>query len=398
MGIGTADSTGTTEGTYRTGATAPSTERPRRRSPGRLRLALLAGGIAVIVLLAGYTVYSLETTPPATLVVYTYDSLLGGSCGANTTAFEPFEAAYHVSLRFECPALGLASTLIAQKNAPVADLVVGLDEITGPQAEAAGVLVPYAPPGLANVSPGLLAGISTDHTVTPYEWGYLGIDSCPAFQASTGGANGHFSFPTVAANATWARNLIVEDPVIDPTGTEFLVWEIQFYEQVMHQGWTSFWTHVAPLMTNASSWSDAYYNDFTCQPRSPGMVVSYLTDPAADASLSPPVSISSSVSWWNGTAYGWKTIYGVGIVRGSPHLALDEAFVNFMLGGPLQSQLPTTEWEYPANTTVALPAIYADVPNWSMVHPLNAGVTPSQMAADLPGWLDTWQATVSPNG
>lgn len=395
MGIGRSDRNG---GSSATGTTPHSPGRPRRRSPGRLRTALLAGGIAVIVLLAGYTVYSVETTPHATLVVYTYDSLLGGSCGANTTAFQPFESAYHVTLQFECPPLGLAGALIAQKDAPVADLVVGLDEITGPQAEAAGVLLPYSPPGLANISPGLRADISTDGTVTPYEWGYLGIDACPAFDAATGGASAHFSFPTLAVNSTWARNLIVENPEIDPTGTEFLVWEIQFYEQVMHEGWTSFWTHVAPLMTNASSWSDAFYNDFTCQPRSPGLVVSYLTDPAAEASAVPPVNISSSVSWWNGTAYGWKTIYGVGIVRGSPHVALDEAFVNWMLGGELQSQLPTTEWMYPANSTVALPAIFADVPNSALVHPLNPGVTPTQMAEDLPGWLDTWQATVTPNG
>ncbi len=393
MGIGSTDSN---EENHGAGRPAPAPRHPR--SPGRLRSALLAGGIALVVLLAGYTIYSVESTPPATLLVYTYDSLLGGACGANTTAFRPFEAAYHVTLRFECPPNGLASTLIAEKSAPVADLVVGLDEITGPQAEAAGVLQPYTPPGLANVSPALVAGISTDHTVAPYEWGYLGIDSCPAFENATGGASAAFSFPTVAANATWARNLIVENPIVDPTGTEFLVWEIQFYSQVLHEGWTPFWTHVAPLVTNASSWSDAFYNDFTCQPHTPGMVVSYLTDPAADASLSPPVSISSSVSWWNGTAYGWKTIYGVGIVRGSHHLALDEAFENWMLSGALQSQLPTTEWMYPANTTVALPAIFADAPNPSLVQPLNAGVTPAQIAEELPGWLDTWQATVAPSG
>ncbi|MGI0053452.1 MAG: hypothetical protein ACREC5_01320 [Thermoplasmata archaeon] len=372
--------------------------RPPRRAPGRLRTGLLVAGIALVVLLAGYAVYAFESTPPATLVVYTYDSLLGGNCGANTSAFQPFESAHHITIRFECPAGSLASALIAEKDAPVADLVVGLNEITGPQAEAAGVLDPYQPPGLANVSPALAAAISTDGSVTPYEWGYLGIDSCPSFVTATGGASERWSFPQAAANLTWARNLIVENPVIDTTGEEFLVWEIQFYEQVLHENWTSFWSRIAPSMTDASSWSDAFYSDFTCARGTPGSVVSYVTDSAYGAAQSPPVPQPSSLSWWNGTAYGWKTIYGVGIVRGSAHLSLDKQFVNYLLSGPLQSQLPTTEWEYPANATIALPSVYGNVSNLSAVHALNDGVSPATIAVDISTWLDEWQATVDAAG
>ncbi|EQD27127.1 thiamine-binding periplasmic protein, partial [mine drainage metagenome] len=83
-------------------------------------------------------------------------------------------------------------------------------------------------------------------------------------------------------------------------------------------------------------------------------------------------------------------IYGIGIVAGTHHLALDQAFENWFLGGTVQELIPETEWEYPANSTVTLPAVYAAAPDPSTIVPLNNDTSPAQVAADLPGWITTW--------
>jgi thiamine transport system substrate-binding protein len=382
---------------------SPSTPLPPiRRRPGRLRLVVLVLAVGLVATIAGIGVYvALSSAGPTTLVIYTYPSLLGGNCGGNTTtALQPFASAHDVRIELDCEYPNLASALIAQKGSPGADLVIGLDEITAPQADAAGVLVPYTPPELANVSPTLVNELAPDHAATPYEWGYLGVDSCASFANATGGAVDQFQFPQFATNATWAKNLIVEDPTTDITGEEFLLWEIEYYTEVLHQNWTSWWSAVAPGMTTADNWGDAF-DEFTCAPGTPGVVVSYLNDPAYAAWAGTPGAFNSSVSWSNGTAYGWKTVYGIGIVAGSRHLTLDEEFVDWFLSGGLQSELPTTEWEYPANATIPVPAAYYGYAmNSSRVVALNADITGPEIVAGLDGsdghggWLDQWQAVV----
>jgi ABC-type thiamine transport system substrate-binding protein len=121
------------------------------------------------------------------------------------------------------------------------------------------------------------------------------------------------------------------------------------------------------------------------------MVVSYSTDPAYAAYYGAGGQFNSTVSWWNGTAYGWRTVYGVGIVSGSRHLTLDEEFENWLLSGTVQSLVPTNEWEYPANSTIPLPSVYAAALNPTGIVPLNDGTTPENVVGSLNGWLTTYQ-------
>lgn len=369
---------------------------PRRvRAPGRLGRAVTAAALAVVVVLAGVGValYVGSNLGEPTLVVYTYPSLFGGpGTPAFQAVFQPFEAAHHVRLDVEYPSGTLVSTLLAQANAPAADLVIGLDEITTPQAEAAGLLVPYTPPELANVPTELVNALSPDRGAVPYEWGYLAVDYTTEFAQATHGAVAHATFPDFANNASWAGQLLYEDPAVDITGEEFLVWQIEYYEHVLHENWTTFWTALLPHLgyKPAPDWGTAF-GQFTTPPGNPQMVVSYSTDPAYAAYYGPPNQFNATVSWWNGTAYGWQTVYGLGIVSGSRHLSLDEQFEQWFLSGAVQAEIPTSEWEYPANATVGLPPVYDAAVDPSTVVALNDATTPSAVADSLVGWVTMYQ-------
>ncbi|MGA7923209.1 MAG: thiamine ABC transporter substrate-binding protein [Thermoplasmata archaeon] len=372
----------------------------RRRTPGRLARMLLVVIVALVVVVAGFAVYSYEAARPPSgktlLTIYTYSSLFGGTCGPppNVTAavFAPFEAAHNVTIQLECPSGTLVSTLVAQKNSPGADLVVGLDEITAAQADASGVLVPYVSTQLSNITPGLVSEISPDHAVTPYEWGYLGIDYNASFFTSTHGAVAQSSFQNFSSNSSWARQLMIEDPETDITGEEFLIWEIEYYEQVLHtNNWMAFWQAVDPSIRVAQDWSTAF-SAFTTPPNNPQLVVSYTTDPAYAAFYGGPGAYNSTVSYTNGTYDGWKTVYGLGIVRGSSHLALDQDFINWFLSGTVQSEIPTNEWEYPANRTIPVPGVFRYAPNPAEFVTLNNGVNATALYSALANeWLPEWQ-------
>ncbi len=378
---------------------APVAERRHRRA-GRTGRILVAVGIALVLVLAGYATYAYLSSrpPPGTtrLTVLTYPSLFGGTnCASSalSAVLAPFEAAEHVVVTLVCPSGTLVNALLGGPSATSADVVIGLDEVTAPQAEADHLILPYAPPRLADVPPALTSELGPDHAVTPYEWGYLGIDFNASFDERTHGAVANSSFENFSANSSWASSLMIEDPATDITGEEFLLWEIAFYQSVLHADWTTWWKTVAPHLQTAPDWSTAF-SAFTTPPNSPPMVVSYTTDPAYAAAYGPAGAYNSTVTHWNGTAYGWRTVYGMGVVNGSAHVGLAEALIDFFLNGSVQSQIPTNEWEYPANATVPLPPVFAAAANISQVVPLNDAIGPAAIAANLTGpngWLSTWQ-------
>ena len=374
---------------------APARAAHRLRRPGSLGRLLTITAVAFVLVVAGIGVaeyLSTELGEP-TLVIYTYSSLFGGAGQpAFDAVFQAFANAHHVRVDVEYPTGTLVSTLLQQSNAPAADLVIGLDELTAPQAESHGLLIPYQPPELGNVSPALVKEIAPDYGVVPYEWGYLGIDYNLSFAASTGGAAEHLTLPELAANASWAHQFLTEDPTVDITGEEFLADTVEFYQNVLHENWTDFWTTLLPRLQYlpAPDWSTAF-GEFTTPPNNPGLVVSYSTDAAYAADNGQSGQYNSTVPWWNGTAYGWKTIYGIGIVSGSRHLSLDRQFEDWFLSGTVQSEIPLNEWEYPANESVALPSVYDASLDPGTVVPLNDATTPSDLATSLPGWVATYQ-------
>ena len=378
----------------------------RLRRPGRVGRGIVAIAIALVVAVTGFGIaeYESQLAPAGepTLVVYTYPSLFGGvDCGAPafSTVFGAFELSHHVRIEVECPAGTLLETLLEQAGAPGADLVIGLDELTTPVAAADHLLVPYRPPALADVPSALVAELSAEAAAVPYEYGYLAIDYNASFAARTDGAIARATFTNFTSNATWAQGLLTENPEYDITGEEFLAWQIEFYSAVLHENWTSFWRSVwaEGLPSPAPSWGAAF-GEFSAPSGNPPMVVSYSTDPAYAAANGEAGAFNSTVSWWNGTAYGWRTIYGIGIVNGSRELPLDEAFENWFLSGTVQSEIPENEWEYPANVTIPLPAVFdASIPPASIA-PLNADVSSTELSADLPGWIATWLSLAPGNG
>ena len=362
--------------------------------PGRTGRVVVAVALAVGLVLAGLATYDAVSAEfgGTTLVVLTYPSLFNGYCGgvpAFSAVFGAFASAHGIRIDVECPPGTLYSALVNQTGAPVADVVIGLDEITAPEAEADHLLIPYSPPALANVPTALVDELSPGDAVVPYEYGYLAVDYNSSFYNATDGAVAHLTFPELAENASWARSLLLEDPEEDITGEEFLAWQIAYYEDVLHRNWTTFWTSLPHgALPLSDSWNDAF-SAFSAG-ETP-MVVSYSTDPAYAAYYGSSGYYNSTVSWWNGTEYGWRTIYGIGIVNGTRHLGLAEQFENWFLSGSVQSEIPTNEWEYPANDTIPLPPVFADAIPPSSIVALNGDTTPAAVGASMPGWVATWE-------
>lgn len=366
----------------------------RRMKPFERRLLVLIVAVALVIASFGiYYAASSSASGKRTLVVYTYSSFM--AYGANKTAafntvFGTFEREYNVQIIVRTPSQGILSALQAEKHNPQADIVIGLTNVDGLQAVNNGLLVRYAPPSVSYVNSSLISEMGgASPYLTPYEYAYLGVDyNKSVFQP--GASQFNPSFPALA-NSTAASNLLLENPLYDSTGEGFLLWEIAYYQYLLHQNWTDWWTSVKPYVSGHiyDSWDTAFgqYGTGT----GTNMVVSYLTDPAYNQFFGYGNGTGSTVTYHAGKAYGWRTIYCTGIVNGSKNLALDRLFVNYFLSPTVQNQIPENEWMYPANQTMALPSVFGYAVDQSTIVPLNSLLNASTIANNIQEWELQWQ-------
>ncbi len=370
-----------------------------RRLRGSWAWALVVGAMVVVASFGTY--YYLEnrtsvcTGGPHRLAIETYASFFDSGpapAAARAALFGGFENATHSTVCVEYVSGDLAQSLLTSPNRP--DVVVGLDELTAPSVDAAGLLVDYASPLLSGVPSALVDAIAPDHSVTPYEYGYLGLDYNVSYDASHGHPFSSGDYLTdIEENGSLARQFLYELPTTDITGQEFLAMEVAYSEEVLHANWTTFWRAIGATAPSTTDWG-AGFGEFSAGTYA--SFVSYTTDPAYNAYYGPVGTVNSSVLRDGGLNYSWETVYGVGIVRGGVHnLSLAEAFVNWMLSSGTQSAIPLNEWEYPAVAGTPLPAAF----DWSVppsdITPLNSFQSAAQTSADLPGWILEWQSAVS---
>jgi thiamine transport system substrate-binding protein len=357
--------------------------------------------VVVVVVVAGFgTYFYVETSSSRcvggahTLVVQTYESFFDSGpdpAAARAELFDGFENATHSRVCVEYETGDLATGLLTVGSS-LPDVVIGLDELTAPRVEAAGLLIPYAPPGLSDVPSSLVANLAPDHSVVPYEYGFIGLDYNVSYDRTHGSPYSTGDYLTaIENNRSLASQFLYEVPP-DITGEEFLVMEIAFSMEVLHENWTSFWHAIGAVAPSTTDWGTGF-SEFSAGAYA--SFVSYTTDPAYGAYFGPANALNTSVLRYGGSNYSWESIYGVGIVRGGVHnLSLAEQFENWLLSPPVQNAVPLNEWEYPANDRAILPGAF----NWSVppstIIPLNSFESVNATSANLPDWILEWQTAV----
>lgn len=365
-------------------------EKTERYVSYKKRIAALA--VAVVIVVTAFSVYYTVANRPSgenTLTVYTYSSFMSyglNNTTAKNTVFQSFEHQYGVKVNVRYIQSGLLQSL-ESKSSSRPDVVIGLTNINGIQAVENHLLLKYTPPGEGYVNTTLLSEMgSVAQYLVPYEYSYLGIDFNKTFVK-----NESFT-PTFSdlLKPSNASNLLLQNPISSATGEEFLLWQIAYYTYILHENWTSWWQAIKPY-TNQHIFTD-WASSFSSFGTGAGtdLLVSYLTDPAYNQVMGYGNGTGSTVAYSNGTAYGWRTIYGVGIVNGSANIGIAKEFVNYFLSPTVQNLIPENEWMYPANSTISLPASFGLIVNPGLIHPLNQYIDATAISRNLSTWENEW--------
>lgn len=357
---------------------------------------VLALGVAGIVFVS--------LPPPAerpTLMVYTYDSFMVWGDDPDTIdsrAFGGFEERYDVNVsiqRLQTDAKGIITRLGVESSNPVADIVVGIDNILILEPGVTDLLTPFEPPNLNVVNQSFINALDPDHYITPFDFGlvtliYNKTSMSPAMYPQLL----NLTFQDLA-DPTFAGALVTENPHLSSPGLAFLLTEITVYEKLLLQNWTEWWIDVNEYIDVESGWSEAWeawYYGLTKH-----ILNSYGTDPAYSVYFyggEPDTGIAPI--YHDGEHYAWMQVEGMGLVKNGPNPELGRLFIEYCLNETVQSLIATNNWMFPVRSHVTLDPAFIHALHPSEVSLLNELLPRAEIAANLNQWLDKFDEIRTP--
>ncbi|GAA1728404.1 thiamine ABC transporter substrate-binding protein [Isoptericola hypogeus] len=317
---------------------------------------------------------------PGVVTLVTHDSF-----AVSDEVLAEFEASSGLTVEQVAP--GDAGTLVNQlvltKDAPLGDVVFGVDNTYATRAVDAGVLEPYQPadldPQVAAYAPDELAG-----TLTPVDVGDVCLNLDDGWFAEHDVAP-----PTTLEDLTkpeYADLTVVTNPATSSPGLAFLLATVGAFGT---DGWEDYWADLRDNGLKVSeSWEDAYYVDFSGagEGGQRPIALSYATSPAFTVSEDGGSSTTSAML---DTCF--RQVEYAGVLAGAENPDGAQQLVDFLVSEAFQADVPGQMYMYPADPDVELPAA------WQEFAPLADDpfqVPPADVDTHRDEWIEQWTATV----
>lgn len=270
----------------------------------------------------------------------------------------------------------MVSQAILTKDAPVADVMFGIDNTFLQRGLDAEIFVPYVSGNLDDVFDELK--LDDDNRVTPISFGDVcvnyWIDALPADMAA----------PTTLEDLTderFAGQLVVQSPETSSPGLAFLLATINGTDD-----WEQYWADlVANDVSVTVGWTDAYYGEFTAGGGPRSLVVSYASSPPAEVIFAdPPIDTAPTGVLLDSC---FRQIEFAGVLAGTDNPAGAAALIDFMLTNTYQEDVPLNMFVFPASESAALPPEFVEhteVPTDPQI------IDPAEIEANRDAWVDRW--------
>ena len=324
-----------------------------------------------------------QSTETQTLTVMTHDSF-----SVSEEVVKLFEEANHAKIVFlqSGDAGAVLNRAILTKDAPLADLLFGVDNTFLSRALEGDIFEAYESPALGEI-PDVFKLDASNHAL-PVDYGDVCINYDKAYFADN-----NLAVPQSLEELTkpeYEGLLVVENPATSSTGLAFLLATVAHFDD----GFTEYWQALKDNgLVVVDGWETAYYTNFSgSSGRGPQpMVVSYGTSPAVEVVYAEKPMDDAPTASILGPDTCFRQIEFVGILKGTQQRALAERFVDFMLSKQFQEDVPLQMFVYPVNPNAVLPeefTKYAQAPEQA------ASLAPEEIAANRDAWIQAWTDVV----
>ncbi|MFC1878469.1 thiamine ABC transporter substrate binding subunit [Chloroflexota bacterium] len=351
-------------------------------TPWAARLAIV---LICLLLAACSSTPQAATQPlPASLKVMTHDSF-----ALSEQTLQTFQEKYNVEVRFvKSGDTGTAlNKAILSKEAPLADILYGVDNTFLSRALDEGIFEAYESPILEKIDDQFK--LDPQNRVLPVDYGDVCLNYDIGYFAEKG-----LTPPTSLDDLLqpqYKSLLVVQNPATSSPGLAFLLTTIG---QFGPDGYLAYWQKLVDndvLVVN--DWETAYYTEFSGSsgqgPRP--LVVSYNSSPAfeviyAETEISEPPT-AAVVN--DGACF--RQIEFAGILKGTKNRQLAEKWIDFMLSTAFQQDMPLQMFVFPVNPAAQLEEAFI---NHLAIPQKTSFVSPQDIADNREQWLQDWTEAV----
>ena len=320
---------------------------------------------------------------PRTITVLTHDSF-----AVSEDVVQAFEEANNATVTF-LPSGDAGTVLnkaILSKDAPLADILFGVDNTFLSRALEEDIFEPYDSPALQNIPEGFK--LDPSNRALPVDYGDVCINYDKAYFADN-----DLPVPQTLEDLTkpeYANLLVVEDPATSSPGLAFLMATVAHFGDDYLDYWRALQANGIVVV---DGWETAYYTNFSgSSGRGPQpMVVSYGTSPAAEVIFADPPLDEAPTASILGPDTCFRQIEFVGILSGTGNRALAEKFIDFMLSEQFQEDVPLQMFVYPVNPNADLPDEFVE---YAQAPEQTASLSPEEIAANRNRWIQEWTEAV----
>ncbi|HRQ22086.1 MAG TPA: thiamine ABC transporter substrate-binding protein [Anaerolineales bacterium] len=316
---------------------------------------------------------------PETLTVMTHDSF-----AISEDVVKAFEDANNVDVIFlqSGDTGSMLNKAILSKDAPLADVMFGVDNTFLSRALEADIFDAYQSPSLNDVSAEFV--LDSSFRALPVDYGDVCINYDKNYFTENNLAVPQ-SFEDLA-NPEYKGLLVVQNPATSSPGLAFMLATRAYFGDGFLDYWQSLKDNGVVVV---DSWETAYYTNFSAssgQGPQP-MVVSYASSPAAEVFFASEPLTESPTASIVASDTCFRQIEFVGILKNGGNRDLAEKFVDFMLGKQFQEDMPLNMFVYPVNQTAQLPEVFTQ---HAQVAIQPADISYDDIAANRDAWIETW--------
>jgi thiamine transport system substrate-binding protein len=324
-----------------------------------------------------------QSTEPQTITVMTHDSF-----SVSEAVVKSFEEANNAKVVFlqSGDAGAVLNKAILTKDAPLADVLFGVDNTFLSRALEGDIFETYASPALSEIPDQFK--LDPSNRALPVDYGDVCINYDKAYFVDN-----NLAVPQSLEDLTeseYAELLVVENPATSSTGLAFMLATVAHFGDSFTEYWQALKDNSVVVV---DGWETAYYTNFSgSSGRGPQpMVVSYGTSPAVEVVYAEKPMDDAPTASILGPDTCFRQIEFVGILKGTRQRALAEKFVDFMLSRQFQEDVPLQMFVYPVHPDAVLPdefIKYAQAPEQTAV------LAPEEIAADRDRWIQAWTDAV----
>jgi len=316
---------------------------------------------------------------PQTITVMTHDSFAIGE-----DVVKAFEADNNAKVSFiqSGDAGSMLNQAILTKDAPIADILFGVDNTFLSRALEADIFEVYQSPALTDIPDEFK--LDPSNRALPVDYGDVCINYDKAYFTENNLVVPQ-SFEDLA-KPEYKGLLVVENPATSSPGLAFLLATRAHFGD----GYLDYWKGLKENgIVVVDGWETAYYTNFSASsgkgPQS--MVVSYASSPAAEVFFASPAPIESPTASIVASDMCFRQIEFVGILKNGQNNSLAQKFVDFMLSQTFQEDMPLNMFVYPINKNAKLPEVFV---KYAQVAESPAMLSYSEIAKNRDVWIEAW--------